>query len=53
LRHGDTPGVDLGVFLGPDPDLALVQADMGAWAEAHPCECEALCECEGKGSSRK
>jgi hypothetical protein len=51
--HGDTPGVDLQVFLSPDPELALVQADMGAWAEAHPCGCEAMCECGGEGSSRK
>jgi hypothetical protein len=44
-RHGDTPGVDLNVWLGDDPELALVTADMDAWDEAHPCECDALCEC--------
>jgi hypothetical protein len=53
LRHGDTPGVDLAVFLGPDPELALVLADLGSWAEAHPCECEAMCECGEDGSPRK
>jgi hypothetical protein len=30
-----------------DPGLALVHADMGAYLEAHPCVCPALCECEG------
>ena len=44
--HGDTTGVNLSAWLGSDPDLALVEADMGAWHDAHPCECEALCECE-------
>ncbi len=45
-NHGDPAPVDLSVFLGPDPELALVTADMGVWAEAHPCDCEALCVCD-------
>ena len=36
----------LDVWLGDDPDVALVVADMDVWADAHPCDCEALCECE-------
>lgn len=43
--HGDSHSLDLDVWLGPDPELALVTADMDAWAEAHPCTCPALCEC--------
>ena len=46
LRHGEGPPADLSVWLGDDPELALVHADLHAWSEAHPCECEALCECE-------
>jgi hypothetical protein len=45
MKHGEPEEVDLPIFLGPDPDLALVKADMDAWAEAHPCDCEDLCEC--------
>lgn len=46
-RHGSpTAPVPLEVWLGPDPELALVNADMHAWTLAHPCDCEALCECE-------
>lgn len=49
VRHGgpvEEPPTD--VWLGDDPDLALVRADMRAWAEAHDdrCECEAICVCE-------
>jgi hypothetical protein len=33
------------VFLSDDPWLALVHADMGAYREAHPCVCPALCVC--------
>lgn len=39
----------LPVFLGDDPDLALVHADMSAWADAHPCRCtddDGVCRCE-------
>lgn len=25
--------------------LSALDADMDAWADAHPCDCEALCEC--------
>jgi hypothetical protein len=45
-NHGETTGVDMAVWLGDDPDLAMVTADLHSWAAAHPCECEALCECE-------
>lgn len=46
-RHGQpVAGVDLEVWLGDDPALALVHADMHAWSLAHPCECEALCTCD-------
>lgn len=44
--HGSVPGVDLAVWLGDDPDLAMVNADLVAWSAAHPCECEALCTCD-------
>lgn len=44
--HGETHTMDLPMWLGPDPDLAMVEADMRAWEEAHPCECDALCVCE-------
>lgn len=49
MRHGTTELPEeetTPVFFGPDPALALVHADMGAWREAHPCDCEALCVCE-------
>lgn len=45
-RHGAALPVPVEALLSPDPDLWLVTADMRAWLEAHPCECEALCECE-------
>lgn len=46
--HGDSQQEEfpLEVWLGDDPELALVHADMDAWMDAHPCECESLCECE-------
>lgn len=50
MRHGGPPipfEDALAVFLGPDPELSLVVADLDAWHEAHPCSCPALCECEG------
>lgn len=40
------PDVPIQVFLSDDPDLALVHADLNTWADAHPCDCETLCECE-------
>jgi hypothetical protein len=46
MRHGDPEEVDIGVFLSDDPELALVNADMDVWMEAHPCDCEDLCECD-------
>jgi hypothetical protein len=37
----------LDVWLSDDPELALAVADMAAWHEAHPCDCETLCStCE-------
>jgi hypothetical protein len=46
--HGRTSGVvDAPTFLfGPDPSLAMVEANMTAWLKAHPCACEARCECD-------
>jgi hypothetical protein len=46
--HGAPAGLtDLPERLYPDdPDIAYVHADMNAWAEAHPCPCEAVCECD-------
>ena len=47
MRHGEVSGtVDPVVFLGGDPSLAMVAADMEAWVAAHPCDCEALCTCD-------
>ena len=46
-RHGiheEEPPQD--VFLSDDPALAMVNASMGAWLQAHPCDCHALCECD-------
>lgn len=49
MKHGEYDDeFPLAVFLGPDPELALVHADMDAWEEAHPCDpvlCEAYCTC--------
>jgi hypothetical protein len=45
-RHGDPAPVPIDMLLGDDPDLWLVTADMGAWSAAHPCGCDALCECD-------
>lgn len=49
-RHGryeeEPPQDVLHVWL-KDPGLALVEANMGAWLKAHPCDCEGLlCECD-------
>jgi hypothetical protein len=47
-RHGAPSPIDAAVYLGPDPELALVTADMHAWASAHPCRCgedAGLCLC--------
>jgi hypothetical protein len=48
-RHGETPGLSLPQeLLYPlDPDMGLVFADMGAWHDANPCDCEASCYCDG------
>jgi hypothetical protein len=47
VRHGGTPGVDLPVFLGPDPELALVYMPMSLYVQAFPCRCHGVCECFG------
>lgn len=44
--HGATPGIRVDVWLGDDPELALVDADLSAYADAHPCTCEGLCQCD-------
>lgn len=46
LRHAAVEEPPQDVFFGTDPGLALVHAPMSAWLKAHPCECEALCECD-------
>lgn len=47
MKHGEYDDeFPIAVFLGPDPELALVHADMDAWLEAHPCDCDAKCTCE-------
>jgi hypothetical protein len=33
-------------LLDPDPVSWLAWADMDEWLEAHPCDCESLCECD-------
>lgn len=49
MKHGEpATEVDLAVFLGDDPDLAMVTADPVAWMAAHPCECEGLCVCDAE-----
>ena len=45
-RHGGPRPIDVTTWLGDDPHLALVTADMGEWVAAHPCDCEALCSCD-------
>jgi hypothetical protein len=44
--HGQPGPVPIDALLGDDPHLWLAMANMRAWSEAHPCDCEALCECE-------
>jgi hypothetical protein len=48
VRHAGT-GAELPpeVLLLPDPHLWNVWSDMSIWREAHPCDCEAGCECDG------
>jgi hypothetical protein len=46
-RHGGSVPVPVEAALTDDPELALAWADLDVWAEAHPCECEAVCECDG------
>lgn len=48
MKHGDPPAPPtLELLTHDDPDLWLVLANLSVWARAHPCECEALCECDG------
>ena len=52
-RHGQPANpVPLDVYLGDDPDLAMVEADMDTWMDAHPCDCEALCVCDSAADSK-
>jgi hypothetical protein len=44
--HGTVAPVSVEALLSDDPDLWLATGDMRSWSEAHPCECEALCECD-------
>ena len=46
MTHGQSTPVPVDALLADDPDLWLAAADMRAWSEAHPCNCEALCECD-------
>ena len=46
-RHGEPLPVPLDALLADDSELHLVTADMHAWLDAHPCDCEALCTCDG------
>jgi len=48
--HWSSVGIDETVWLGDDPDLALVGADMDVWLEAHPCSCDGICECDGEAA---
>ena len=44
--HGGSAPIPLEAAVADDPDLWLVFGDPVAWDQAHPCECEALCECD-------
>lgn len=46
FEHGRAGPVPIDALLADDPDVWLAVADMRAWSEAHPCECEALCKCD-------
>jgi hypothetical protein len=46
IVHGHSSPVPIDALLADDPDLWLATADLGAWSDAHPCECEALCTCD-------
>jgi hypothetical protein len=43
---GNLQPLSVEVLLSDDPDLWLATGDMRAWSDAHPCECEAICECD-------
>lgn len=46
MKHGAPEPVPLEALTADDPELYLAAADMDAWAEAHPCGCDALCDCD-------
>jgi hypothetical protein len=46
MTHGQSTPVPVDALLADDPDLWLATADLRVWSEAHPCNCEALCECD-------
>ncbi len=52
VRHGayvcHDPEADWIAMLADDPDLHMVNADPVVYDQAHPCECEGLCECDNQ-----
>jgi len=52
-RHGEPGPVDVAAWLGDDPHLALVNADLGEWLAAHPCHCEDLCRCDEQEAQQR
>ena len=44
IMHGHSSPVPIDALLADDPDLWLVNRRLRAWSDAHPCECEALCD---------
>ena len=50
-RHTPNVPLEAEALLADDPELQLAWADMAAWHEAHPCRCEAGCECEEEGDA--
>jgi len=45
-RHAAVETVPVETALTDDPDLHLVRADLDTWLAAHPCDCQACCECD-------
>jgi hypothetical protein len=50
--HGRSYPLTYDDLTAPDVDLRLAWADASAWADAHPCDCDALCVCEDAEVSR-
>jgi hypothetical protein len=50
--HGRYYPLTVDDLTAPDADLRLVWADASAWADAHPCDCDALCVCDDVEVSR-